>query len=124
MKRVIVHGLTGSSWQFKWFDTLPIIVNDADKKNYAHSSLTKKMEFINFEASEELKNEDLIFSDDENNNGKKKTDNFLDDSTEVNNNEQSFCRQFANQIQNPKVAIYDGSDDEEFLDVRDLQPKL
>lgn len=48
------------------------------------------MKFINIEASEELKNEDLIFSVDENNNGKENAGNFMDDSTEVNDNEPSF----------------------------------
>lgn len=82
------------------------------------------MKFINFEASEELKNEDLIFSVDENNNGKENAVNFMDDSAEVNDNEPSFYGQLAKQIQNSKVAIYDESDDEDFLDVRDLQPEL
>ena len=82
------------------------------------------MKFINFEASEELKNEDLIFSVDENNNGKENAVNFMDDSAEVNDNEPSFYEQLAKQIQNFKVAIYDESDDEDFLDVRDLQPEL
>ena len=82
------------------------------------------MTFINFEASEELKNEDLIFSVDENNNGKENAVNFMDDSAEVNDNEPSFYGQLAKQIQNFKVAIYDESDDEDFLDVRDLQPEL
>lgn len=82
------------------------------------------MKFINFEASEELKNEDLIFSVDENNNGKENAVNFIDDSAEVNDNEPSFYGQLAKQIQNSKVAIYDESDDEDFLDVRDLQPEL
>ena len=82
------------------------------------------MKFINFEASEELKNEDLIFSVDENNNGKENAGNFMDDSTEVNDNEPSFYGQLAKQIQNSKVAIYDESDDEDFLDARDLQPEL
>lgn len=82
------------------------------------------MTFINFEASEELKNEDLIFSVDENNNGKENAVNFMDDSAEVNDNEPSFYGQLAKQIQNSKVAIYDESDDEDFLDVRDLQPEL
>lgn len=82
------------------------------------------MTFINFEASEELKNEDLIFSVDENNNGKENAVNFMDDSAEVNDNEPSFYGQLAKQIQNSKVSIYDESDDEDFLDVRDLQPEL
>lgn len=82
------------------------------------------MKFINIEASEELKNEDLIFSVDENNNGKENVGNFMDDSTEVNDNEPSFYGQLAKQIQNSKVAIYDESDDEDFLDARDLQPEL
>lgn len=82
------------------------------------------MKFINFEASEQLKNEDLIFSVDENNNGKENAVNFMDDSAEVNDNEPSFYGQLAKQIQNSKVAIYDESDDEDFLDVRDLQPEL
>lgn len=82
------------------------------------------MKFINFEASEELKNEDLIFSVDENNNGKENAVNFMDDSAEVNDNEPSFYGQLAKQIQNSKVSIYDESDDEDFLDVRDLQPEL
>ena len=82
------------------------------------------MKFINFEASEELKTEDLIFSVDENNNGKENAVNFMDDSAEVNDNEPSFYGQLAKQIQNSKVAIYDESDDEDFLDVRDLQPEL
>ena len=82
------------------------------------------MKFINFEASEELKNEDLIFSVDENNNGKDNAVNFIDDSAEVNDNEPSFYGQLAKQIQNSKVAIYDESGDEDFLDVRDLQPEL
>lgn len=82
------------------------------------------MKFINFEASEELKNEDLIFSVDENNNGKENAVNFIDDSAEVNDNEPSFYGQLAKQIQNSKVAIYDESGDEDFLDVRDLQPEL
>lgn len=82
------------------------------------------MKFINFEASEELKNEDLIFSVDENNNGKENAVNFMDDSAEVNDNEPSFYGQLAKQIQNSKVAIYDESDDEDFSDVRDLQPEL
>ena len=82
------------------------------------------MKFINFEASEELKNEDLIFSVDENNNGKENAVNFIDDSAEVNDNEPSFYGQLAKQIQNSKVSIYDESDDEDFLDVRDLQPEL
>lgn len=82
------------------------------------------MKFINFEASEELKNEDLIFSVDENNNGKENAVNFMDDSAEVNDNEPSFYGELAKQIQNSKVAIYDESDDEDFLDVRDLQPEL
>lgn len=82
------------------------------------------MKFINFEASEELKNEDLIFSVDENNNGKENAVNFMDDSAEVNDNEPSFYGQLAKQIQNSKVAIYDESDDEDFLDVRDLQLEL
>lgn len=82
------------------------------------------MKFINFEASEELKNEDLIFSVDENNNGKENAVNFMDDSAEVNDNEPSFYGQLAKQIQNSKVAIYDESGDEDFLDVRDLQPEL
>lgn len=82
------------------------------------------MKFINIEASEELKNEDLIFSVDENNNGKENAGNFMDDSTEVNDNEPSFYGQLAKQIQNSKVAIYDESDDEDFLDARDLQPEL
>ena len=82
------------------------------------------MKFINFEAIEELKNEDLIFSVDENNNVKENAVNFMDDSAEVNNNEPSFYGQLAKQIQNSKVAIYDESDDEDFLDVRDLQPEL
>ena len=82
------------------------------------------MKFINFEASEELKNEDLIFSVDENNNGMENAVNFIDDSAEVNDNEPSFYGQLAKQIQNSKVAIYDESGDEDFLDVRDLQPEL
>ena len=82
------------------------------------------MKFINIEASEELKNEDLIFSVDENNNGKENAGNFMDDSTEVNDNEPSFYGQLAKQIQNSKVTIYDESDDEDFLDARDLQSEL
>ena len=57
------------------------------------------MKFINFEASEELKNKDLIFSVDENNNGKENAVNFMDDSAEVNDNEPSFYGQLAKQIQ-------------------------
>ena len=78
----------------------------------------KKMEFIDFEATEELnqQNEDLIFSDDEN----KVTGNFVYDTKEIDNSEPSFCRKFDNQVKDPRVAIYEESDDEDFLDTRDM----
>ena len=83
------------------------------------------MEFIDFEATEESRqqNEDLIFSYDENNDGKN-TDNFIDDSEEITDNEPNFYRQFANQTKNPREAIFDESDDKDFLDTRDFQPEL
>ena len=83
------------------------------------------MEFIDFEASEiDQQNEDLVFSDDENQDNGKVTDNFVDDSEQVNESNLSFCRRFANQTKDPRVAIYEESADETFLDTRDIQPEL
>ena len=83
------------------------------------------MEFIDFEASEiDQQNEDLVFPDDENKDNGKVTDNFVDDSEQVNESNLSFCRRFANQTKDPRVAIYEESDNETILDTRDLQPVL
>ena len=51
------------------------------------------MEFINFEASVDQQNDELIFLDDDNNNDKdtgKVDDNFLDDSEQRNEADLSF----------------------------------
>ena len=83
------------------------------------------MEFIDFEATEEFnqQNKDLIFSDDENNDGKV-AGNFMDDAKEFDNSEPSFYRKFDNQVKDPRVDIYEESDDEDFSDTRDMQPEL
>ena len=49
------------------------------------------MKFIDFEATEEFKqqNEDLIFSDDENDDGKI-TGSFIDDTKEIDSSEPTF----------------------------------
>ena len=79
----------------------------------------EKTEFIDFEANEEFnQGEDLIFLDDGNDG--KITDNFINGSEEINENEPRFYRKFANQTKDPKVAIYEESDIEHFLDTRDF----
>ena len=40
LKRVIVNGATGSSWQFKRFDRILVIVTDIDQVNSLLSSRT------------------------------------------------------------------------------------
>ena len=83
------------------------------------------MEFIDFEASEiDQENEDLVFSGDENKDNSKVTDNFVDDSEQVNESNLSFCRGFTNQTKDPRVAIYKESDDETYLNTRGLQLEL
>ena len=83
------------------------------------------MEFIDFEASEiDQENEDLVFSGDENKDNGKVTDNFVDDSEQVNESNLSFCRGFTNQTKDPRVAIYKESDDETYLNTRGLQLEL
>ena len=83
------------------------------------------MEFIDFEASEiDQENEDLVFSGDENKDNGKVTDNFVDDSEQVNESNLSFCRGFTNQAKDPRVAIYKESDDETYLNTRGLQLEL
>ena len=83
------------------------------------------MEFINFQGSEiDQQNVDLVVSDDENKDNGKVTDNFVDDGEQVNESNLRFYRRFANQTKDPRVAIYEESDDETFLDIRDLQPEL
>lgn len=86
--------------------------------------LAKKMYFIDFEATKEIKqlDEKLNFSGDENNNDEV-ADMFINDNKEI-INKLSFYRQYANQRRNPEETILDGSDDESFLDVRDFQPEL
>ena len=41
LKRVIVNGMTGSSWKFKRFDSLSIIFTVADKKRFSTFQLKK-----------------------------------------------------------------------------------
>ena len=83
------------------------------------------MEFTDFEASEiDQENEDLVFSGDENKDNGKVTDNFVDDSEQVNESNLSFCRGFTNQTKDPRVAIYKESDDETYLNTRGLQLEL
>ena len=82
------------------------------------------MDFIDFEAVEtDQQNDELIFSHNEIKDSGKVDDNFIDD-TEQETSEPSFYRQFVNQTKDPQVAIYKESDDETFLDTRDLQPEL
>ena len=82
------------------------------------------MNFINFEAMDiDQQNEDLNFSDDENKGSGKVNNNFIDDS-EQKESELSFYRKFVNQTKDPRVAIYEESDDATFVDTRDLQPEL
>ena len=79
---------------------------------------------MTFEASEtDQQNEDLVFSDDENKDNGKVEDNFADDSEQVDESDFSFYR-FANQTKDPRVAIYEESDDKTFLDTRGFQPEL
>ena len=125
LKRVIVNGAMDSSWQFKRFNRLSVIVTDIDEANSLISSNTEIMEFIELEASEtDQQNEDLTFSDDENKDNSKVDDNFIDDSEQANEPDFSFYRRFANQTKDPRVAIYEESDGETFLDTRDFQPEL
>lgn len=61
----------------------------------------------------------IYFFLDDGNDGKI-TDNFINGSEEINENEPRFYRKFANQTKDPKVAIYEESDIEHFLDTRDF----
>ena len=71
-----------------------------------------------------LINKTKVFSDDKNKDNGKERDNFVDDSEQVDESDLSFYRRFANQAKDPRVAIYEESDNETFLDTRDLQPEL
>lgn len=83
------------------------------------------MEFIEFETSEaDQQNEDTVFSDDENKDNGKTDENFVDDNKQPGKSDLSFYRKFANQTKDSRFAIYDESDDEAFLDTRDLQLEL
>lgn len=77
------------------------------------------MEYIDFEAEEILKEEEIIsFSGEEND-----EDNisFIEDG-KVENQEPSFYRKFFNQTRDPAETVYD--DDKSHLDTRDLQPEM
>ena len=77
------------------------------------------MEYIDFEAKEILKEEEIIsFSGEEND-----EDNisFIEDG-KVENQEPSFYRKFFNQTRDPAETVYD--DDKSHLDTRDLQPEM
>ena len=83
------------------------------------------MEFTDFEAIKiDQQNEDLVFSDDENKDNGKVTDNFVDDSEQAYESDHIFYRRFANQAKDLRLPIYEESDDQTFLDTRDLQPEL
>lgn len=83
------------------------------------------MEFTDFEASKiDQQNEDLVFSDDENKENGKVTDNFVDDSEQAYESDLIFYRRFANQTKDLRIPIYKESDDQTFLDTRDLQPEV
>ena len=82
------------------------------------------MDFINFEVMDtDQQNEDSIFSDDENKDSGKVDNNIIDVSKQK-EIELSFYWKFINQTKDPRVAIYEESDDETFVDTRDLQHEL
>ena len=89
------------------------------------------MDFIDFKAMDtEQQNEQLNFSGDENNDSGKADGNFVEevDSNFIDDTEQesdpSFYRKFMTQTKDPHVAVYEESDDEDFLDKRDTQVEL
>ena len=89
------------------------------------------MDFIDFKAMDtDQQNEQLNFSGDENNDSGKADGNFVEevDGNFIDNTEQesnpSFYRKLINQTKDPHVPVYEESDDEDFLDKRDTQPKL
>ena len=111
MKRVIINGMSGSSWRFKRFEHITMIVTKT-KKNL----LFLKIAYLNFEAEAFNEEEELNFSDNEND----------DDRSFINHNEQedqpaSFYR-FVNQTRDPAEAV--NADDGSHLDTRDLQPEM
>ena len=86
LRRVIINGATGSSWIFKRFSKLQIITTDESNFKNIMSGWyffqpAKKMDFTEFEASEEnTDNPPLVFSDDEDEIANDAMDNFIDDT--------------------------------------------
>ena len=120
MKRVIINRNTGSSWRFKRFDRLLTICTAPDKNGSVFTA--KQMDFIDFKAAKEFNrpDEEINFLCDKNN---ECANNFINDN-KIENDEPSFYMRLANQTRNPEETILDDSDDESFLDIRDLQSEL
>lgn len=99
MKRVIINGMTGSSWRFKRFGCLSIILTSVNTNLILFFCL--KIEYISFEAEDESAgdNEELAFSDNEG-------EHFIDDSNEEGNQSSSFYR-FMNQTHDPAESVND-----------------
>ena len=87
----------------------------------------EKMDFIDFEASEDITdNEPLLFSDEENDINNDQMGDFIDD-TDQQREGVSFYRwlkpeKFPNQTRNPEDAVYE--DDDPFFGIEDTQPEL
>lgn len=96
MKRVIVNGLTGSSWGFKRFERLSVIVTTAGC----------------FKANDLNEN----FGDDDEQRFSPQKDNFIDDDSVQEEDESPTFYKFVDQTQNLDEAINDG--DQSHLDIR------
>ena len=99
--------MTVSSWRFKRFERLSVIVTSLG----ANFGLAYKMEYINFEADEENQN---LSSDDEFSLSPP-NDNFIDDCAEY--DPSSFYR-FVNQTRDPTEVLDDN--DQSHPDRQDL----
>ena len=115
MKRIIVNGMADSSWLSKGLKGSRLL-SPISRKNL----LSLKIEYIDFEASVSNEDANLNFSSD----GEKDNDNrsFIDDSSEVGDEEPSFYRIFFNQTKDPAEAVLD--DGGLHLDTRDLLPEM
>ena len=96
MKRVIVNGLTGSSWGFKRFERLSVIVTKAGC----------------FKANDLNGN----FGDDDEQHFSPQKDNFIDDDSVQEEDESPTFYKFVDQTRNLDEAINDG--DQSHLDIR------
>ena len=116
MKRVIVNGFTGSSWQFKRFERLSVVGTTADT-NFSLAQ-HKKIEFIQFEAGKldqnphEYDEEKLDFL--------AENDDFIDNESLQEQSEEPKSQRFVNQTRELNEAL--NYDDGSRLDRCDLQP--